>query len=203
MLDAMKGKVKINKRIEFADDNMKHGENYAFYHRPESQSLPPRWYKKLIESAQRSIEIWDPYFNYKPEDSIDDSRLFGYLRSSLKVRYLAIDGKGSFEEKMRACEPLIGSIVVPTLKTGMDIQFGYITTGDDFGKYWEFHDRLLIIDNVRFFLIGSSIGYHLESKASTGIYELKDNEDQRLVREMFDAYWAFAQNRNQFRKIAL
>lgn len=199
----MKGKLRISKKSEYVDDNMLHGNDYAFFHRPLHLSVPPRWYQNLIGSATRSVDIWDPYFNYNLESNHDDCRVFKFLSKSVKLRYLMVAGDKKFEEDFVRWEPVIAGNIIPSLKSGMEIRFSYISEGDDLGKFWTFHDRFLMIDCNRIFLIGGSLGYHLSSIASTGMYELKDGDDKALVKEMFETYWTFSKNQNHVKKVAL
>ncbi len=199
----MKRKVVISKSSEYADDNMIHGGGYAFFHKPQYPALPPRWYMNLVESATRSVDIWDPYFNYNKNEAANDCRVFNHLRSSVKMRYLMVEEKTSFDDKVRMWEPEIANAIPKAVKAGTEVAFAYISTNDDLGKWWEFHDRYLIIDGERVFLIGGSLGYHLTSIASTGMYELTEDADRRLVKDKFEEYWAFARKRNHFKEMAL
>jgi len=199
----MKGIVKISRTAEYDEDNMNHGTNYAFFHRPQCQSLPPRWYQRVISSATRSIDIWDPYFNYNDNDEDNDCRLFKYLRCSVKMRFLVVESDDKFNSKFRDWEPSIANMITTALKPGMDISFSYISPNTELGAKWEFHDRFLIVDNDRVFLVGSSVGYQLSPKASTGMYELINDEDKKLVTDMFELYWTFAKNQKHLKQIAL
>lgn len=199
----MKGRVKISTLAEFDEDNMEHGKYYAFFHRPRHQTLPPRWYERLLGSATRSVDIWDPYFNYNTNYDDNDCRIFRHLKNSVKLRYLKVEDDGKFEGKVSTWEPVIANMISPALKPGMDVVFAYISSNTDFGAKWEFHDRFLIIDEERFFLVGSSVGYYLSSKASTGIFELTEDEDKSLVKDLFDMYWSFARKQKHLKKIAL
>ena len=51
---------------------------------------------------------------------------------------------------------------------------------------WRFHDRMLIVDDKHFYLVGSSVEYHHDLKASTGIYEVYHVDDKNLMRAKFD-----------------
>ena len=199
----MKGKIRISKKSEYEDDNMIHGNDYAFFHRPLHLAVPPRWYQFLISSATRCVDIWDPYFNYNLDNNHDDCRVFRYLNNSVRFRYLVVEGDVQFEKDFQKWEPVIASNIPSSLKADMEISFSYISGGDELGKLWVFHDRFLIIDNERVFLIGGSLGYHLSSVASTGIYELKDSDDKALVKDMFETYWTFSKKQNHVKKIAL
>jgi hypothetical protein len=199
----MKRRVTINKSSEFADDNMIHGKSYAFFHRPKYPALPPRWYMTLVELARRSVDIWDPYFNYNQNDVASDCRIFNHLRNSLKFRYMLVKEKADFDKKVQTWEPEISNAIPKAVKNGTEVTLACISTSDDLGKKWEFHDRFLIIDGERVFLIGGSLGYHLSSIASTGIFELMDEEDKNLVKDMFELYWTFAKTRNHYKEIAL
>ena len=114
-----------------------------------------------------------------------------------------VEGDVQFEKDFQKWEPVIASNIPSSLKADMEICFSYISEGDELGKLWVFHDRFLIIDKERVFLIGGSLGYHLSSIASTGIYELKDSDDKALVKDMFETYWTFSKKLNHVKKIAL
>ena len=57
---------------------------------------------------------------------------------------------------------------------------------------FQFHDRFLIIDQKTTYLIGSSIGYHIESNQSTGIYMVNDDLSADFIKEIFVEYWKAA-----------
>ena len=199
----MKRKVFISKTSEYADDNMMHGDGYAFFHRPKFPALPPRWYMNLVEMATRSVDIWDPYFNYNDKEVSSDCRVFNHLRRSIKLRYLMVKEKTLFDEKVKVWEPEIANAIPKAVKAGTEVTLAHISTNDDLGKKWEFHDRYLIIDGERVFLIGGSLGYHLTSIASTGMFEMTQDADKRLVKDMFEEYWTFAKSRNHYKELAL
>lgn len=166
-------------------DNMYHGKHYAFFHHPEMMTSEPLMYKNLVASATRSVEIWDPYFN----DT--DTELFSYLQNNTKVKVLLCTTKPLFLSKAPSMWKLSSNIQL-TGKSGVQIMFGCVDKGNNTYKVWEWHDRWLIIDDERVFLIGSSLAYYLKPINTTGIYELKSEEDKELVKEMFKKYWKAA-----------
>lgn len=199
----MRGKIRVRYTSEFVGDNLQHGMQYAFFHKPNYPSLAPKWYQKLLASARKSVDIWDPYFNYDTAQNDDDTKLFAYLTHPVEVRFLMVDDKNSFETRMRNSEPQIANIIPAGIKNGMNISFSYISTGVELEKMWEFHDRYLIIDSERVFLVGSSVGYHLVSKATTGMCELYDESDKRLIIDRFDDYWTFSDLHHHVKKLSL
>lgn len=199
----MKGKIRVSRKSEFEDDNMLHGETYALFHRPAHIATPPLWYQRLLGTATRSVEIWDPYFNYDLNKGDDDCRIFRYFRHSVSIRYLMMESKGNFDERMRICETIISGMIPNGLKCGMNIVFSYISEGDEWGKWWSFHDRFLIIDKERVFLVGSSVGYQLDSKGTSGICELHEEQDKAIVMDYFDDYWKLSISQGHSKEIML
>ena len=61
---------------------------------------------------------------------------------------------------------------------------------------WIFHDRFLIIDQIKVYLTGSSIGSHVKSHDSTGIFMISDSETATFIISLFNEYWKNA-NRNE------
>ena len=55
--------------------------------------------------------------------------------------------------------------------------------------HWtEWHDRYLIIDNKKVFLVGASIDAQEKSNKSFGIYEMTENDDINRVVDAYNDY---------------
>lgn len=196
-------KIVYKKTKEIDDDNMIHGKNYAFFHRPLNATIGPQWYLRVVGEATRSIDIWDPYFNQDTNN--DDSRLFNYVKHPVKIKFLMAKSAVTFINAFNSWENTISSYFPKGLKVGSEVELGYIDDNgsDVLNSKWKCHDRFLIVDEKRMFLVGSSLGYHLRSINSTGMYELQDKEDKDIVKEMFGKYWQFAQSHNQVKTVTL
>ena len=64
-----------------------------------------------------------------------------------------------------------------------------MSRGDEKHNGWIFHDRFLIIDECDVYLIGSSIGWHLSSQESTGVFRVKDQGTKDFIRSLYNEYW--------------
>ena len=176
--------------IPYADDrtNMLNGEQYWFYDHSTALTRCPMLYKQIIERASHSISIWDPYFNVSQED--DDTRIFAHQSQALKWRFLMNKAKcGDFMKRAAIWETHINHQVPNTHKSGTSIEFRNFYDSE----VWSFHDRFLIVDadtnECQVYLVGSSVSYHLRSQNATGICRLDDEDDKKLVKDMFELYW--------------
>lgn len=190
--------------IPYADDRTKmlHGEQYWFYDHSTALTRCPMLYKQIIERASHSISIWDPYFNVmdtsnsdRPKD--DDSKLFAYIRQGVHFRYL-LNKPEIKQSTYQEWENSISKNVHPDIKPMMNVKFSNISVKneDHFSKFWQFHDRFLIIDRRDVYLVGASVGYHLNPTHTTGICKLEHERDILLVIEQFDRYWNMAKKLN-------
>lgn len=173
------------------NDRMEHGGNYAFYDYSDHQTDEPLMYANLLASATSKIEIWDPYFN----DSADEYQLFLNIQHSVEL-ILLTHGTPQNSKMQKVVQHLKNHI-----QSGISVQIKLYYTNDDAsnGKY-NLHDRFLIIDDYRYFLVGGSWGYHSPmqpqpttgkqvKRGSTGIYEIVNDDDaKQLIRQKFDKF---------------
>ena len=162
-------------------DNMYHGKHYAFYHHPDRINDEPLLYKNLVSSATRSVEIWDPYFND------NDTEIFSHLKDNVQAKVLIFYSKEMFRSRTTQLKLL--TTIKLSGKSGVKVRFGCVDRGNATYKEWEWHDRWLIIDEKQVFLVGASISSHIKPNHTTGVYELQEDEDKELVKEMFKKYW--------------
>lgn len=177
-------------------DNMKHGVNCAFFIRNAVDQAPPSYYRNLIASAELKIVIWDPYFH----DT--DARIFSVLTHTLNVTILTKKSGQRKAKYFEDCENAIISNVPDAVKSGCNF-FLYFVDTDRHSEVWQCHDRFLIIDDSRVFIIGASIAHHLEVHDSTGIYEVVEDEDKALIADAFQRTLTQSQHGNTYKKITL
>ena len=96
-----------------------------------------------------------------------------------------MDTNGTYLEDVRDA---LKTIILPSKNCRFGLRV--INTGDiaNQGNYF-FHDRFLIIDEADVFLVGSSIGYHIQSKQSTGIYKVYSTDAKEFIKSIFKHYW--------------
>lgn len=170
---------------ESSDDFMEHGENYAFYDCAETGNDRPLRYGHLLESAQLSIEIWDPYLNI----DILEYNIFSMVTNPVKITFLTCKAKSKLD--IYNLPNLVRENINISIRDSVEIELYYLDKGDENQKKYQCHDRFLIIDDERFFLVGSSIAYHSRlgiDRESTGIYEIEHERDKALIRTHFDKY---------------
>lgn len=174
-----------------SSDNMDHGLHYAFYDHSEKGFAGPKMYAELLSSATDCVEICDPYFNCG--NGAEDHLLFSNIAVSVSIYYLT---KGTKSENCRLAREKAQKIWdnIPTgIQSGCVLYYSFITNETD--DTYDFHDRWLIIDKSRYFIVGGSINYHSGTPTcSTGIYEVTDIQDQQLIRSKFDKFFQHAVN---------
>ena len=172
-------------------DLMYHGDDYAFFDYSEHQTELPTMYGDLLESAESKICIWDPYFNARKGDK--EFLVFSRIKKSIKIELLS---RGS-SQNSRVVDSIqhIKNNLDLSIANSTEIKFFWIST-DKYVEKYSVHDRFLIIDDQRFFLIGSSWGFHSNvegDRGSTGIFEVKKDNDRRVIKEMYDKYKRIAE----------
>lgn len=159
---------------------------YWFYHKDTYPSDNPLMYQDLIDNANDEIIIWDPYFNVKPPNA--DQNIFTNIKNDITIKILTLKGLDSTLSYLTDVHNVVKSIIAPA----KDCRFGLrvINKGDlanQGGRF--FHDRFLIIDSANVFLIGSSLGYHLKSEQSTGIFKISNPATRDFILSIFQKYW--------------
>lgn len=162
--------------------------NYWFYHKQSHPYDPPLLYTKLLSNAKNYIEIFDPYFNVNGNSN--DQCIFDYIPSDTTLKILTLKG---IDKQKSYLQDVLNTIKLK-IPSSKNIRFGIrvINKADDKMQNFQFHDRFLIIDQKTTYLIGSSIGYHIESNQSTGIYMVNDDLSADFIKEIFVEYWKAA-----------
>ncbi len=166
------------------------GGSYSFFHKNSSPLDEPLLYRRIIDSATSYIEIFDPYFNYAPPNN--DHEMFDSIQSGLTIKILTLKGLARNPPYLSDCWDAIKSRIPPVKNTRLGIRV--INKGDPRNDNWHFHDRFLIIDRSKIYLIGSSIGWHIKVQDSTGICSIYDSDTSDFIQTLFDEYWQQAAN---------
>lgn len=176
-----------------SQDKMEHGTHYALFDHSIHGNVDPGLYGLLLESAQRRVYIWDPYCN----DDASQYDVFSHINVALDLLVLTNCSSDKDSKMVRAFNYIKQNIQTSILQS-MQIKLMYVDSkthnGTNFKNY-NLHDRFLIIDD-RYFLVGTSWGYYSSKGApgTTGIYEVTEESDKRLIQNKFDRYKRVAEN---------
>lgn len=157
---------------------------YWFYNKSTFPNDPPLFYKNIMHQANSHIDIWDPYYN-----KTMDCQIFDSLPCNVEIRLLTQKGldKGIHSSYINDIWIELRSII----NSSQNIKFGIrvVNEGDVNQRNLFFHDRLLIIDKIDVYLIGSSIGWHHKSESSTGILRITDADVSEFIISIFNEHW--------------
>jgi len=161
-------------------------DQYWFYHKGSYPNDNPLLYQELVDNATNEIIIWDPYFNVKHPNA--DQNIFANIRNNVTIKILTFKGLDRNQTYLTEVKDLLKTIIPPS----KDCRFGLrvINTGDIANQGSRFfHDRFLIIDENNVFLVGSSVGYHIQSEQSTGIFKVYNTDTKEFIKSIFKHYW--------------
>ena len=168
------------------------GRRYSYFLKKDYNvaGAAPSFYKDLISTAKKKIQILDPYFH------LGDSVIFSTISSRVDIEIVTMKtlrgAQASYlSDTVSAIE---ASLTRNPFKSGTSVKICTIPDHNcpnlspkrNIYEEWRFHDRMLIVDDKHFYLVGSSVEYHHDLKASTGIYEVYHVDDKNLMRAKFD-----------------
>ena len=163
------------------------GRHYRYFLKKDYNvaGAAPSFYKDIISTAKKKIQILDPYFH------LGDAVIFSGITSRLDIEIVTLRGTQAtyLSDTVSAIETaLTGNPCKSNTSVKICTLPNRYSSGTEYTKYeeWRFHDRMLIIDDKHFYLVGSSVEYHHNLKASTGIYEVYHRDDKNLMRVKFD-----------------
>ncbi len=165
------------------------GQNeYWFYHKGSYPNDNPLLYQELVDNATNEIIIWDPYFNVYPYPKNVDQNIFANIRNDITIKILVYSSLQNKRNYLNDVKDAL-KVVIPPSK---DCRFGMrlINKDDEHNQGSRFfHDRFLIIDETNVFLVGGSVGYHIQSELSTGIFKVSNTDTREFVKSIFKHYW--------------
>jgi len=154
---------------------------YWFYHKIHHSPDAPHLYKNLVSTATTFIDIWDPYYNLN-----SDYQMFDNLSNNIEIRLLTL--KGLSGRNMNYINDLWTELKA-NIDLSKNIRLGIrVVNLGDMARQGNlfFHDRFLIIDKQYVYLIGSSLGWHINSD---GILKVNDSNTVEFIVAIFDEYW--------------
>ncbi|WP_369689778.1 hypothetical protein [Leptospira ellinghausenii] len=162
-------------------------EEYWFYHQSSHPDNNPLLYQELINNALSEIIVWDPYFNVNFPNS--DQDIFVNIKNDITIKILTV------KNLVRPNHDYLTSVhraMKSKIDPAKDCRFGLrVINKVDCANHGKslFHDRFLIIDSNQVYLIGSSIGWHLKSHGSTGIFKVSKPDTISFIQSIFKFYW--------------
>lgn len=176
-----------------SQDKMEHGTHYALFDHSVYGNVDPGLYGLLLESAQQRVYIWDPYCN----DDASQYDVFSHINVALDLLVLTNCSSDKDDKMVRALE-YIKQNVQSNILRDIHIRLMYVDSrihNRANNVNYNLHDRFLIVDD-KYFLVGTSWGYYSTKGApgTTGIYEVTDESDKRLIQDKFDKYKRVAEN---------
>lgn len=148
------------------------GGNYQFYDKRKATRMPNA-YEKLLAKAQRSIWVWDPYM-----DSDTFPELFKDVEAkSMRVEILTTLYPGKSKSDLQNLTTGIKN-VLPSPCTVVGKAYYRV----------DWHDRYLIIDESKVYLVGASMDAHADTGKSYGICQLTDSRDIEFVIRKYKEY---------------
>ena len=178
MLQKINTPITLPRDAEVVDDApsfVQSGGNYMFYDR-RTTFRKPNAYEKLIASANRSIWVWDPYL-----DSDNFPRLFAKVEAkTIRIEILTTLALHKSKDDLQTITTNIRDEVLDTCTSCDVVGIAY------YKQDW--HDRYLIIDEQKVYLVGASMDAHRDSNKSYGIYEVTEPKDIGFIIQKYTDY---------------
>ena len=140
-------------------------------------------YRNLLASAETSICILDPYVVDDNSHKNNESLFEDITTENIVISIYTIT---SDLKKLQQFGDDVNSVLEQTLNNYKLYLFG-LKHG---AGIHHFHDRYLIIDGSRYFMVGQSLDAHVFSNRFHGICELTETSDKELVREIERYYFS-------------
>lgn len=172
-----------------------YGEDYAFY--DARNKFVPDYYQRILASATSKIEIWDTHF--RPEC---DGEVFKDVTcANLQIAILTIcDRDYNTIQDVRDLANKIMANLRPEVSTCKLTIFAFHDRCRYNNMLW--HDRFLVIDDSRYFLVGASMNNQVGSKTSFGIHFLSKRPDLVLLRRKLQSYMLLTGNAQLRHKVS-
>ena len=157
------------------------GEDYAFY--DARTGIVPDFYQKILATTTRSIKIWDTHF--RPEY---DGEVFQKVTcTNLEIWLMTISDRDYY--KPEDVNNLANGIMenLPDTVTTCKLTIFAMSDWSRFHrKLW--HDRFLVIDDERYYLVGASMNNQVGSSTSFGIHYLSHRADKEVLKKKLASY---------------
>lgn len=179
---------------KYRDDNLRmlrSLDRFCYFHAPSIYPDTPLLYREIINQATQSIDIMDPYFHVQDGNpDYEDAEIFMDIQNNLEIRIITEVKDNCVDFYRRNAEITIRRYITADKNCRLGMKM--IRTNINPVSRFHFHDRFLIIDNSRIYIVGGSIENHRICHNSTGIYELTSPPSQEFIKDIFAYYWANA-----------
>ena len=160
-----------------------YGEDYAFY--DARTNIIPDYYQLILATATESIQIWDTHF--RPDE---DWKVFKKVESpkvDITILTICDETYNTYDDVKKLADNII-NYLNPKVKTCTLTVFAFFNKCRKQRIMW--HDRFLIIDNTKCFLIGPSMNNQVGSNTSFGIQFLSKNQDAELLKRKLQSFFS-------------
>ena len=167
----------VNGSTNFVD-----GKYYHFYDFGLTDG-EPLLYCQLLANAQNSIVIWDPHYRNVDVDLFSDIH-----QNGIYIEVLTICEVGEAKSDMDAFAEEILDSLDEDINTCVVNVIALMPKSQRKASWTEWHDRYLILDGNKVYLVGASIDAQNYTNKSFGIYRLTEVDDINLVLKSYEAY---------------
>lgn len=167
----------VNGSTNFVD-----GKYYHFYDYGLTDGKP-LLYRQLLANAKKSIMIWDPHYS-----NVDVELFSDIHQDGIYIEVLTICEAGEAKSDMDAFAEEIVNSLDEKLTTCVVNVIALIPKFQRRVPWTEWHDRYLIIDGYKVYLVGASLDAQNNTSKSFGIYQLTEADDINLVLKSYEAY---------------
>ena len=170
------------------------GEDYAFYDARTGKT--PDYYQSILATATNSIQIWDTHF--RPDE---DWKVFKEVKTSnISITILTIcDEKyNTYDDVRDLANNIINNLNAAVQVCTLTI-FAFYDKCRRQKIMW--HDRFLVIDGTKFFLVGPSMNNQVGSNTSFDIHFLSNSQDVDLLRRKLQSFLPLTGNAQLRHKI--
>lgn len=162
-------------------------EDYAFY--DARSGMTPDYYQWILATATTSIQIWDTHF--RPQY---DGMVFKDVKCpNLQITILTICDRDyhTRQDVNDLANNIMNNLGREVVECTLNI-FVFHDKCRYNNMLW--HDRFLIIDGTRYYLIGASMNNQVGSKTSFGIHFLSKAKDVDVLQRKLTSYFSLTGN---------
>lgn len=167
--------------------SFEYGVDYAFY--DARTGVTPDYYQRILATATNSIQIWDTHF--RPDE---DWKVFKEVKTpNISITIMTIcDEKYNTNDDVKVlANNIINNLNSDVLNCTLTI-FAFHDRCRRQKIIW--HDRFLVIDGTKYFLVGPSMNNQVGSNTSFGIHFLSNSQDVDLLRRKLNSFFPLTGN---------
>lgn len=179
-------------RLATKPSNTYEGVYYTFYDASVDSTALPYTYIDLLCIAKKSITIWDTHIQDGDEMIFE---ALSHVNDGVQIRILSI--LSDRQDKMdmeNFADDMFKEIKAKSNGCTLQVRCYFNRPSSyhftNIKSLW--HDRFLIIDDVSYYLVGASLGNHINGNKCYGIYKVDSAKDQNIIKTAFEKYYSNA-----------